>query len=105
MAVTGDDPTALVGREPVGDWTGAAAAAPPGAAAGVCSGEAATGEVTLGAAPAVTSDVVAWELAVRESGAVEVKLEVLAVGEVFNPMFAIAVFKPETWDGPGLLIG
>jgi hypothetical protein len=56
----------------------------------------------------VASDPAAWELAVRESGAVEAaraKLEVLAEGEVFNPRFAMAVFKPETWEGPGLFIG
>lgn len=90
-----------------GDWAGAGAGA---GAAGVCSGEDATGEVTLAVA-AVASDPVAWELGVRESGAVELeatgsaKLDVLAVGELFNPMLAMAVFKPETWEGPGLLIG
>jgi hypothetical protein len=54
----------------------------------------------------VTSDPAAWELAVRERGAAgSAKLEVLAEGEVFNPRFAIAVFKPDTCEGPGLLIG
>jgi hypothetical protein len=90
-----------VGRESAVDWVGAAAA-------GAWSGEDGTGVVTLVTGVcAVTSDPVAWELAVRESGAGVgiAKFEVLVEGEVFNPRLAMAVFKPDTCEGPGLLIG
>jgi len=51
----------------------------------------------------VTSVPVAWELGVVEFG--RAKLEVLAAGELFNPISANAVFRPETWEGPGLVMG
>jgi hypothetical protein len=47
--VAGEVPTVLVGRESEGDWGGAAAAA-VAALAVAGSGDAATGEVTLGIA-------------------------------------------------------
>lgn len=50
---------------------------------------------------------VAWELGVREREpeAGRARFEVLAVGEVFKPISAIAEVRPATWDGPGLVMG
>jgi len=90
-------------------------------ASGVVDGDEACGlgrDIELWLSP---PPLVAWELDARDKpglaplGAVEevegVMLEVLGVGllreteELLSPMLAKAVVTPETWDGPGLVMG
>lgn len=56
----------------------------------------------------LVSTPVAWELEARErepEGPGSAKFDVLAEGELFKPMSAKALLRPDTCDGPGLLMG